>query len=308
MNAFEIRGVGDSIRGLYPLTAMMNSSCRPNTQNSIDTDWVCRVRAVRAISKGEEITDTYTTTLSNTLFRRKQLKDSKYFDCSCARCSDPTEFGSHFSTLLCRSKGCGGYVLCRHPLIYSSTWACLKCGVEVEGEEVRREQEEWEEKVEAAPREIKVQEELLQSLRQVYHPSHNLCTDVMFNLLPMYGARGGKEELVEEAEKKEKLCEELLTTMDKVIPGGFRMRGMMLVEQHTTKSFLLRCRLEAGECSKAEVARRLGALRSGLLEAITILGYEPGGSMEHARMLLAQKYLKQLDAVVNSCEKEQQLS
>ena len=95
VNAFEIRGVGDSIRGLFPLTAMMNSSCRPNTQNSIDTDWVCRVRAVRAISKGEEITDTYTYTMSNTLSRRKHLKSAKYFDCSCARCSDPTESVSY---------------------------------------------------------------------------------------------------------------------------------------------------------------------------------------------------------------------
>ena len=308
MNAFEIRGVGDSIRGLYPLTAMMNSSCSPNTQNSIDSDWMCRVRAVRAINKGEEITDTYTYTMSNTLSRRKHLKSAKYFDCSCARCSDPTEFGSHYSTLLCRSNGCGGFVVCRQPLLSSSAWVCLKCGGEVQGEEVRREQEEWEEKVEAAPREIKVQEELLQSLRQVYHPSHNLCTDIMFNLLPMYGARGGKEELVEEAEKKEKVCEELLTTMGRVIPGGFRMRGMMLVEQHTTKSFLLRCRLEAKESSKSQFVRRLASLRAPLVEAIAILGYEPEGSLEHARVLLAHKYLKQLDSVVNSCDKEQQSS
>ena len=42
VNAFEIRGSGGSLRGLFPLTAMMNSSCSPNTQNSIDNDWVCR--------------------------------------------------------------------------------------------------------------------------------------------------------------------------------------------------------------------------------------------------------------------------
>merc|ERR1719277_34460 len=77
----------------------MNSSCSPNTQNSIDTDWVRRVRAVRVIKKGEEICDTYTTTLYNTLYRRRSLKNAKYFDCCCPRCSDPSEFGSNFSTL-----------------------------------------------------------------------------------------------------------------------------------------------------------------------------------------------------------------
>merc|ERR1719400_3012727 len=60
VNAFEIRGIEESQRGLFPLTAMMNSSCTPNTQNSIDSDWVCRV-----ISKGEEITDTYVSTMAN---------------------------------------------------------------------------------------------------------------------------------------------------------------------------------------------------------------------------------------------------
>ena len=90
---------------------MMNSSCSPNTQNSIDNRWVCRVRAARAIRKGEEICDTYTATLCNTLYRRRSLKQAKYFDCACARCSDPTELGSHFSSLVCRLPGCPGLVL-----------------------------------------------------------------------------------------------------------------------------------------------------------------------------------------------------
>ncbi len=44
VNSFEIRGTNFSIRGVYPLTAMMNSVCNPNTQNSIDEHFVCRVR------------------------------------------------------------------------------------------------------------------------------------------------------------------------------------------------------------------------------------------------------------------------
>ena len=104
VNAFEIRGNDFSIRGVFPLTAMMNSVCNPNTQNCIDEDFTCRVRAATFIPKGQEITTTYTLTLAGTLYRRKHLRESKYFDCCCKRCSDPSECDTHFSTLLCR--GC----------------------------------------------------------------------------------------------------------------------------------------------------------------------------------------------------------
>ena len=304
MNAFEIRGIEESQRGLFPLTAMMNSSCTPNTQNSIDSDWVCRVRAVRKISKGEEITDTYVSTMANTLYRRRQLKALKYFDCDCKRCADPTELGSHFSTLLCRIKNCGGFVLCRDPILSTSTWVCFKCGAEVEGEQVRREQEQWEERVEAAPRIISDQEKLLAALKQLFHPNHNLCMDVMFNLAPLYGVRGGKaEDLVSEAERKEKMCLSLLSTMDQVIPGGFRMRGMLLVEIHTTKLFLLRTQLETKQCSKSQFVRNVASLRSPLAQAVNILSLEPPGSLESARLVQAEKYLLQVDSIVENAGK-----
>ena len=74
VNAFEIRGTEFSIRGVYPLTAMMNSVCNPNTQNSIDRDFTCRVRAVVPIQKGQEITATYTLTLAGTMYRQKQVR------------------------------------------------------------------------------------------------------------------------------------------------------------------------------------------------------------------------------------------
>ena len=69
---------------------------------SIDSDFTCRVRAATKIPKGCEITTTYTLTLAGTLYRRRHLSESKYFQCTCLRCSDPTELGSNFSTLVCQ--------------------------------------------------------------------------------------------------------------------------------------------------------------------------------------------------------------
>ena len=296
VNSFEIRGVDTSLRGLYPLTAMMNSSCRPNTQNSIDSDWRCRVRAVRTIKKGEEICDTYTATLCNTHYRRKSLKQSKYFDCSCVRCADPSELGSHFSTLVCPSTDCGGYMLCQDPL-QSSHWECLKCQLQIPAQQVASQQEEWEERIENTPRTLKDQQDILEELLTIYHPQHNMCLDVYFNMIPLFGHSSNKH-LVEEAERKLELVEKVFSVMDIVIPGLFRMRGMFLVERYTVNLFLLRSKLESKEISKSTFVRRLAGMRSSLEEARMILGFEPEGSIESARLESVKTFIKQLDNVV----------
>ena len=56
----------------------------------------------------------------------KNSFDIRYFDCECARCSDPTELGSHTNTLLCPACR-AGHLLPLHPLDYDSAWLC-KCG------------------------------------------------------------------------------------------------------------------------------------------------------------------------------------
>ncbi len=49
------------------------------------------------------------------------FQESKYFDCTCQRCSSPTELGSHFSTLLCQAcHDPDGLVTPKDPLNYGS--------------------------------------------------------------------------------------------------------------------------------------------------------------------------------------------
>ncbi len=38
--------------------------------------------------------------------RRKKLKEKWFFDCNCKRCDDPTDLGSHVSTLRCSEENC----------------------------------------------------------------------------------------------------------------------------------------------------------------------------------------------------------
>lgn len=43
----------------------------------------------------------YTNALWGTQGRRAHLFSTKYFKCTCQRCSDATEFGTNFSTVVC---------------------------------------------------------------------------------------------------------------------------------------------------------------------------------------------------------------
>lgn len=73
------------------------------------------MRATINLKRGEEIFSSYTYALWPTIIRRDYLKESKYFDCKCKRCSDPTELGSHMSTLKCM-KCDNGVIISSAPL------------------------------------------------------------------------------------------------------------------------------------------------------------------------------------------------
>lgn len=44
----------------------------------------------------------YTYTSSGTAERQEHLRAGKFFTCRCARCLDPSELGTHFSSIRCR--------------------------------------------------------------------------------------------------------------------------------------------------------------------------------------------------------------
>lgn len=58
-------------------------------------------RSTVPIKKGEQHYTTYTYTLNGTAERQKHLRAGKFFICRCERCLDPTELGTHFSSLKC---------------------------------------------------------------------------------------------------------------------------------------------------------------------------------------------------------------
>lgn len=138
INTFEARSQsGNMIRCLYPTVAMLSHNCVSNVSHSIYTDgwgtpddyrWDSRgilqsgnngeidfyrmfLRAALPLKKGEELFASYTYSMWPTMIRREYLREGKYFECNCARCSDPTELGTHMSTLKCTKNLCDNGVI-----------------------------------------------------------------------------------------------------------------------------------------------------------------------------------------------------
>lgn len=141
VNAFE---VGSGLRAIYPTAYLFAHNCTPNTKHSDGKNFEISFHATGAVRKQSPLFVTYTYILQvgnriqhksvlifvfqGTLKRRQHLKDTKFFDCACERCKDPTEFGTNISTLICRM--ClKGSVLSVDPLDPEANWACTskKC-------------------------------------------------------------------------------------------------------------------------------------------------------------------------------------
>lgn len=50
------------------------------------------------------------------------LREGKYFECSCKRCLDPTEFNTEMSSMKCRK--CKGIIRMN---VRGKNWKCNKC-------------------------------------------------------------------------------------------------------------------------------------------------------------------------------------
>ena len=82
-------------KGLYPIFAIGSHYCICNARYTLDPKTQkMYVRARSLIRLGEEISVQYLSALYGNFKRRKKIRDEWYFDCTCRRCSDPTERGT----------------------------------------------------------------------------------------------------------------------------------------------------------------------------------------------------------------------
>ncbi|XP_037944727.1 SET domain-containing protein SmydA-8-like [Teleopsis dalmanni] len=239
---------GLELSGVFYNACMMEHSCQPNCYFQFDhrNGFKISVIAGREIQKGEHLIIMYSNMLWGTQMRNEHLAITKHFQCKCKRCTDPTEFGTNFSALLCVGdvdiEHCGGVQLPKDPLNPKSDWCCNVCPMIISGEEVRYLLTQITNEVEdllARKPTIKQLETLQDKLSKFLHPNHYHMFSLKHSLIQLYGTESGytMDKLNNSTlDKKLQICEELYSTCEKLDPSTIRLSiyvGIILYEMHT---------------------------------------------------------------------------
>ncbi|CAG4960117.1 unnamed protein product [Parnassius apollo] len=308
VNAVEIpsRG-GFSIRAIYPRLAIAAHSCVPNIVHTIlQNDYKVEVRAAVPIKKGQPLYLCYTYALSPTIVRREYLLDSKFFNCDCPRCADPTELGTHLSTLKC-NKCDNGIILSTNPLDNDAQWSCTEksCGFKTSGAAMRKmlavvqAEVDQLDALEPGPQAIEQREATINKYKSVFHPRHSILLSIKHTLAQLYGRVDGYgiDELPDLIlERKAEFCRLVLKTLDVITPGDSRMRAMMIYELHAPLMYLARSEFSAGLITKEKLKERLQEPIQCLADSARILSREDPQSPEGITGQIAYQSMEQLKA------------
>ncbi|XP_037067900.1 uncharacterized protein LOC119089333 [Pollicipes pollicipes] len=305
-NAFEARGrgPGSHVRCLFPDAGLLPHSCRPNVHHTVDREYVIYLRAAQPIKKGDTIFTSYTHCLAGTLTRREHIKYSKFFDCTCERCADPTEFGTFFSALKCCS--CGkGTILPKDSLDAKSEWSCGECSYEVHPDNVRKLNMMLLRELDSLDGHDFIDHEMfIRKYSNLLHPNHFLIFDTKHRLSQMYGRTPDYylQDLTEvHLKRKVELCRDVLALAVKNAPGIARLTGLTYYELHAPLMVLAQRQYGKGAISRTEMKGLLDEASESLQKAIGMLKYEPTDSLEgkiHAAALQNVTELEDLQRTV----------
>lgn len=212
------------LQALYPIASMFEHDCVPNATKTFTKDGAIVIRAAIPIAKGEKIALCYTEPMWGTVNRQRHLTQTKFFQCRCERCQDPTELDTFTSSLYCQKcPSNSGILMAENPLEESSEWVCRQCGTRHPANYVA-------EIIESVGKELVALkkgsasdcEGFLKKFSKILHPHHFYLTDVKMALCQMYGHLEGQSlvDLNDETlEMKESLALELLKLADVISPG-----------------------------------------------------------------------------------------
>lgn len=249
--------------GVYPEFSMINHSCVANCRFAADParGHLMEVRAMRPIRKGEEITIQYVSPTAGTAARQAHLFKQWKFRCSCARCLDPTEFGTYLQAIRCRvcsqDRQEVGFLLPEAD--DSGTWTCRGgCGSSVATLEAASFTSRILEQTEKVryERPLEDWERLLDEVQSRHlHPNHHICMNIKRVLIQLYGNRTKFADLpdpVDQIERKLELCQNYLDVYSKVDDGFTSWKGRLLEEMSGPSLLLQNIKFKAGHISRAE--------------------------------------------------------
>ncbi|CAH0563390.1 unnamed protein product [Brassicogethes aeneus] len=309
INAFESRTPsGSMLRCLYPKLAIMSHNCVSNVHHAIDCagkfdskDFRVFVRSATDVKKGEELYSSYTYSLWPTIVRREYLRESKFFDCTCPRCSDKTELGTHMGTLKCQ-KCDNGVIMSTNPLDNTCEWKCTHCEFKTNGVAVRKVFAAIQADIDGVEglfgaEGIEAREALFRKYRSVVHPKNAYMTILRSSLVQLYGNSEGYtvDDLPDLLlERKIELANLLMEVLDKIEPGFSRIRGITLYELHAPILILARHQYQSDLINKEALEKQMKEALHTLGKAAEILKNEPLSTPEGQIGQLAQMAHQQL--------------
>jgi len=245
-------------QALFPSFSFASHSCRPNCAHAVFPNKTLALQAKTRIELGEELTISYISTLQGSLKRRQKLKSKWFFDCNCERCQDPTELGSHVSSILCQD--------CSDPIatLLSSNvneptaeWKCTACKSNVSSEMVS----EIENKIATELQEIKNGdinkfEEFLEKSSLKLHPKHYLILMIKRHLVGLYSPKFNELENFQ-LEKIAKFCEEIISTYEIIDPGFYKEKGTILLALCEAKKHLAKRFYISGQSSEEQFQKNV---------------------------------------------------
>ncbi|CAG7815370.1 unnamed protein product [Allacma fusca] len=279
--------------------------CTPNSSWVIQANSEFTLRASVPIQSGESITQLYSQPTAGTQERQVHLRQSKFFDCTCKRCLDPTELGTFFSAIKCPVCP-DGYLLLETPTDVLSNWKCDndKCVrvipevfVEDVLERIRSDllnlQNNSEESNSGQLKSVGVIEKLLKTHQgKTVHPNHytmhtlenELLQRMSFVLSSSYLQNGNEKDNI--ADRMVQLARKNVTIADIIWPGFNRHRGRLLY--FLQQGLLIPLNRVAGQKrAKKLPANKLSELKSIFEEVLqtrktvhAILSIEPAGREE----------------------------
>ncbi|XP_053685897.1 SET domain-containing protein SmydA-8 [Sabethes cyaneus] len=299
VNSFQIGQSDVHARALYPEAFYIMHDCTPNTTHTDDPETgVLSIRLTKSLKVNDPITLSYSYTLQGTLKRRQHLRDSKFFWCQCKRCADPTEFGTHCSTLKC-SKCSIGLVLSTNPLDQDANWKCQSCSNTTTAANIVHLLDKLFTEVDAIDgNSAELYEKFIKKHSHILHDNHYLFLSAKHSLCQLYGKVSGfliHEMSLQQIEQKETLCRDLLAVVDKYEPGLSRLRGVIMYELHAPVMVQAKHLFEAHQINTSQLKRKLAEVLQLLKQSAEILLFEPAGTPEFDMGLAARDAVKQME-------------
>eukprot|EP00092_Neocalanus_flemingeri_P045863 GFUD01051451.1.p1 GENE.GFUD01051451.1~~GFUD01051451.1.p1 ORF type:complete len:534 (+),score=110.11 GFUD01051451.1:51-1652(+) len=224
-NAFESKTFdGVENRAVFPLSAMVNSSCLPNMTHVTRKDRKMVFVASRDIQEGQELFICYTGTRWGNITRRKHLLLTKHFLCRCPRCLDPTECGTFISSIKCPE--------CKRNMVQEAQsdstecnmpWHCQKCRHKMEHKKVVAIETMIGQMLKLVNKNSTHHlEQVSRKLKRVLTSHHYILLEMYMSLVTLY------EKKKERPERIVELCNILLPVLQK-LEGSSRAVALLVI-------------------------------------------------------------------------------